>query len=247
MNMVSSRKPIYDDEVTTTISSSFPASFTHQLPPTSSQAEIEKSSSPIPPTEQNPQSPLYSSQQAHPTLASRLTGSHQAPTDRLAAEVRRARLFVSRHSLAAENSLNNFLSRALHHETRIANTIASLAPHPASGEKLLPGAVYVGVSGMAGSILSRNRGILLRSVTPLTFAGVAAAWCLPVTLGNVGDLVFEWEKQVPGLAENHVEVKERITSFVETGIAHSGMATRILEAQVGRGRKVIEEWLKKGN
>lgn len=185
--------------------------------------------------------------QPFPSITSRFTGSHQNPTDRLAEEVRRARLFIYRHSLSAETSLNDFLTRALNHETRIANTIASLAPNPSTGEKLLPGAVYVGVSGMAGSILARNRGVFLRTVSPLAFAGIAAAWCLPVTMGNVGDLVFEWEKQVPGLAEKHVAVKERVERFVDTGIAHSGMAGQMLEGQVGRGRKAIEDWLKKGN
>ncbi|KAI5307332.1 hypothetical protein KEM56_007266 [Ascosphaera pollenicola] len=254
--MVSSRKPIYDDEL----------SAAHQLPSPALQAEkgAQQTSRAVqePPaavteaaptsSSQTPQQPQLQQQQqqlaqSFPTLTSRLTGSHQTPTDRLAEEVRRARIFVYRHSLSAETSLNDFLTRALNHEMRIANTIASLAPSPSTGEKLLPGAVYVGVSGMAGSILARNRGVFLRTVTPLAFAGVAAAWCLPVTMGNVGNLVYEWEKQVPGLAERHVAVKERVGRFVDTGIAHSGMAGEMLEGQVGRGRKVIEEWLKRGN
>ena len=59
------------------------------------------------------------------------------------------------------------MSYAFKKEKNFTNTIASLAPSPETGEQLLPGAIYVLVATLAGSIVSRNRGIFLRATVPL--------------------------------------------------------------------------------
>jgi organizing structure protein 2 len=156
------------------------------------------------------------------------------------------RLFIYAHSLAAENAFNDTLSRVLHVESRFTNTIASLAPPLESGERLLPGAVYVLVSAMAGSIISRNRGILLRTATPVAIGTVAAYALLPITMRNVGDLVWEYERRVPALAENHVRVRTIAEESWRRAVAHKGFARDWLEAKVGDGREVLEDWLKRG-
>ncbi|KAI5290103.1 hypothetical protein KEM52_000567 [Ascosphaera acerosa] len=243
--MAHSRKPIYDEEVEAAPAVQARAQAQATQPPELSPATQPDTASPA---QAAPTSTSTSAQP--PTLPPRLFSGPsptQRPADCLADEVRRARLFLYRHSLAAEQSLDAFLSRALQHETRVAGAVAALAPSPASGEKLAPGLAYVGVSGMAGSILARNRGVLLRAAAPVALAGVAAAYCLPVTMANVGALVFECEKKVPGLAERHVAIRERVERFVSTGIAHSSMAGYMLEEKVGRGRQIVEEWLRKGN
>lgn len=169
------------------------------------------------------------------------------PTDILTSQVRQARLFLYSHSLAAENSFNNFLSRALHIENAFTNTIASLAPSPESGERLTPGGVYVIVSAMAGSIVSRNRGIILRTLSPLTFGTVAAWTLLPVTMRNVSDLVWEYEKKFPVVADQHLAVREKAEHIWYTGIAHSGMARQMMEDKIGETRKKLEELVSKGH
>lgn len=179
-------------------------------------------------------------------LTSGSTPLTAASTDRLSQEIRRARLFLYRHTSAAETSLNTALARGRDTEFRIANTIRSLAPAPDSGERLLPGAIYVGVSGMGGSILARNRGLLLRAATPVGISTVAAYALLPVTMRNVGQLVFEYERRVPGLAEKHVAARERMEHIYHTGVAHSAMTVGLLEQRISDGRKTVEEWLKKG-
>ncbi|OXN06218.1 hypothetical protein CDV58_05384, partial [Aspergillus fumigatus] len=161
--------------------------------------------------------------------------------------VRQARLFLYNHSLAVENSFNDFLSRALHIENAFTNTVASLAPSPESGERLLPGGVYVIVAAMAGSIVSRNRGIFLRSLSPLAFGTVAAWTLLPVTMRNVSDLVWEYEKKVPVVAEKHLALRERAEYLWYTGVAHSGMARQMMEEKIGETRKKLEELVSKGH
>lgn len=165
----------------------------------------------------------------------------------MTAQIRQARLFLYSHSLAAENGFNDFLSRVLHIENAFTNTIASLAPSPESGERLTPGGIYVIVSAMAGSIVSRNRGIFLRTLSPLTFGTVAAFTLLPVTMKNVSDLAWEYEQKFPVVAEKHLAVRERAEHIWYTGIAHSGMARQMMEDKIGETRKKLEELVSKGH
>ncbi|KAJ5105364.1 hypothetical protein NUU61_002711 [Penicillium alfredii] len=176
-----------------------------------------------------------------------LAPSSPTPTEILTAQVRQARLVLYSNSLAAENSFNAFLSRALHIENAFTNTVASLAPSAESGERLLPGGVYVAVAAMAGSIVSRNRGIFLRTASPLAFGTVAAWSLLPVTMRNVSDLAWEYEKKVPAVAEKHLAIRERAEHIWYTGIAHSGMARQMMEEKIGDTRKKLEELVSKGH
>ncbi|KAK2742275.1 hypothetical protein FQN55_007944 [Onygenales sp. PD_40] len=218
------RKPIYEDDEPTS----------EALPEQPQQQQQQ----PKQPQLEQPQRSL---------LPPNLSASYTSTTDRLALQVRQARLFIYAHSLAAENSFNDALSRVLHAESRFTNTIASLAPSRESGERLLPGSIYVLVSAMAGSIVSRNRGIFLRTTTPLAI-GTAAAWTLlPVTMQNVSDLLFEYEKKVPGVAEKHVQIREAAERSWHTAVAHSGMTRGILESKIAQGRGVLEGWVRKGN
>ncbi|KAL1970089.1 hypothetical protein VTN77DRAFT_6494 [Rasamsonia byssochlamydoides] len=168
------------------------------------------------------------------------------PTDLLTGQVRRARLFLYRQSLAAENCFNDFLSRVLRVENAFTDTIASLAPSPESGERLLPGSIYVLVSAMAGSIVARNRGIFLRTTTPLAFGTVAAWTLLPVTMRNVSDLIWEYEKKVPVVAENHLRFRDFVEHTWTTGVAHSKMGRAMLEEKIGEVRETLEDWVRKG-
>ncbi|KAJ5619804.1 hypothetical protein N7510_003788 [Penicillium lagena] len=201
-------------------------------------ADIPEPSKPAPPASQ----PLISWPSSEPSPSSSPT-----PTDILAAQIRQARLFLYNHSLAAENSFNDFLSRALNIENAFTNTVASLAPSPESGERLLPGGVYVVVAAMAGSIVSRNRGILLRTASPLAFGTIAAWSLLPVTMRNISDLAWEYEKKVPAVAEQHIALRERAEHIWYTGIAHSGMARQMMEEKIGEARKKLEETVSKGH
>lgn len=132
-------------------------------------------------------------------------------------------------------------------ETNIANTIASLAPAPDTGEQLLPGAIYVLVATMAGSIVARNRGIFVRATFPLA-VGITAGWYLiPVTMRNVSDLAWEYEKKVPGVSETHAQIagfaraaynqiREGSKDTVQWADQEAGKARRKVEQFVGEGR-----------
>ena len=164
----------------------------------------------------------------------------------LAGQVRQARLFLYSNALAAENGFNDFLSRVLHIENAFTKTVASLAPSPESGEQLLPGGAYAVVAAMAGTIVSRNRGIFLRTLTPVTFGTVAAWYLLPVTMRNVSDFAWAYEEKVPAVAEQHLKLRSQAEHIWTTGVAHSGMARTMMEEKIGDARRKLEELVSKG-
>ena len=154
------------------------------------------------------------------------------------------RLVIYKRFLSAEESFNHFLSSALAREASLANTIASLAPPPESSEKVLPGAVYVLIATMAGTIITRNRGIFLRATFPLA-VGVGAGWALiPYTMRNVGDLMWEGEKMAPPIAEGHMFVRGFVTEAVEQTKIHTKVARDWANRTSGDAREIIEGWVK---
>ncbi len=168
------------------------------------------------------------------------------PTDRLASQIRVARLWLYARASGAEASLDNFLNRVFDAEASVTSTLSSLAPPPESGERLMPGAVYVLVSSMAGSIFVRNRNVLLRVAGPVGF-GVAAAWTLlPVTMGNVSRLLWEYEKKFPVVADAHLKTREGFEKGVSFARVHARLGVRKVEETVHDARETVEGWVRKG-
>jgi len=139
------------------------------------------------------------------------------------------------------------MSSVLHQEQAFTQTIASLAPPPETHERIMPGVLYVLVAAMAGSIVSRNRNMLLRASVPFA-VGIGTAWVvLPYTSRNVADLIWTYEERAPLIAENHM----RIRGAAEEGWKQAkirGEATRKWsDEMVKEGREAVEGWVKKGN
>ncbi|CAZ83189.1 unnamed protein product [Tuber melanosporum] len=168
------------------------------------------------------------------------------PTDRLAAEIRKARLFLHAHTVLLQKHIDLAFSKYLSYEHSITSTISSLAPPKSSEEKVVPGILYVAVSAMAGSIVARNRMFPIRALTPV-FVGIGAGWYfLPKTTRNVADLVWEWEKMVPEVAEKHLLVRRGIEEAAETSGKAVRDGRRVVNENVSRGRSIVEGWVKKG-
>lgn len=145
-----------------------------------------------------------------PEEEQQIIGRGPTPTDRLAAQIGKARLFLYKQAVSAEDGVNTAVDKAFNLEQSFTSTIASLAPPRESGEQLMPGLVYVLVASMTGSIMSRNRSILLRASLPLAL-GIGAGWLvIPVTMGNVADLLWTYEKRFPTIADTHVRTREGI-------------------------------------
>lgn len=201
--------------------------------------------------------PIYDDYEASPALpektvpSSGSTGNPQkptspTPTDRLAAQIGKTRLFLHAHVAAAENKVNEIMDSALHLEESFTGTIASLAPPPQSGEKLMPGSLYVLVAAMTGSIVTRNRNILLRATVPLA-VGIGAGWVvLPVTMRNVADLLWKYEQRFPAIADGHIRTREGIEKAWHMARVHTQLAVNTVDDKVSAGREAVEDWVKKG-
>lgn len=215
-----SRKPIYDDfELAPPPKATPPAS---AAPP----APVE----PVTPTEPSTQTPR------RPT-----------PTDRLAAQIGRARMFLYGQAVAAEDTVNSAVDRAFKLEQSFTGTVASLAPPRESGERLMPGALYVLVAAMAGSIVARNRNVLLRATAPLAF-GIGAGWVtLPITMNNVSALAWKYEQRFPAVASTHVKVRESVEQGWSFAKVHKDVGLRYVDDKVTSTREAVEGWVRKGN
>ncbi|PKS10538.1 hypothetical protein jhhlp_002292 [Lomentospora prolificans] len=199
------------------------------LPP----ANIEPATTSSPRTA-NPQAPVEE------------TPRRPTPTDRLAVEIGKARMFLYRQAVTAEDAVNRTVDRAFNLEQSFTNTIASLAPPKESGEKLMPGAVYVLVAAMAGSILARNRNVLLRATAPLAL-GTGAAWVvLPVTTNNVSNLAWKYEQRFPAVASTHTKVRESIEQGWHFAKVHKDIGLQYVDNTVSNARETVESWVRKG-
>lgn len=155
-------------------------------------------------------------------------------------------MFLHSHVAAAENKVNDFMDSALDLEHSFTSTIASLAPPRASGEKLMPGTLYVLVAAMTGSIVSRNRNILLRATVPLA-VGIGAGWVvLPITMRNVSDLLWKYEQRFPAIADGHLRTRAGIEKAWHMARVHTQQAVNIVDDKVSGARQTAEDWVKKG-
>lgn len=168
------------------------------------------------------------------------------PTDRLAVQIRKARLFLYRQACAAEDAVNNTMDKAFHLEKSFTDTVASLAPPRESGEKLMPGMIYVLVAAMAGSIVTRRSNILFRATVPLAF-GVGAGWAvIPITMRNVSDLAWTYEQRFPVVADTHKSIRESVEKGWSFAKVHTEVGKQYVGDKVGETREAVEGWVKKG-
>lgn len=138
------------------------------------------------------------------------------------------------------------MSRALTLESSFTTTIASLAPAPQTHEQVLPGALYVLVAAMSGSIVVRNRNILLRAAVPLA-VGIGASWVvLPYTTRNVADLVWKYEERMPIISMNHMRVRGALEQGWKEARGRGEQVGEWTGGKVKGGREAMEEWVRKG-
>ena len=94
---------------------------------------------------------------------------------------------------------------------------------------------------MSGSIISRNRNVLLRASVPAALAFGAAWVVLPITMGNVSEFLWGWEvRKLPGLARRQVEVKGLVEGGFREGRRVVEIVRERVEEGVRKGREGLE-------
>ncbi|KAI5920070.1 apolipo protein O-domain-containing protein [Camillea tinctor] len=237
------RKPIYDDYETflpknrssNSVSSSTPA------PPSPSSDATT-----IAPSLSSP-SPDAASPSPSPSSSLQIGKPHgPTPTDRLAVQIGRARLFLYGYAAAAEDAVNSAVDSAFNLERSFTETVASLAPARETGERLMPGLVYVLVASMTGSIATRSRGLVLRAAVPFAL-GLGAGWLvLPVTMTNVSALLWTYERRFPAVADAHLQTRQSIERAWHFAKVHADVSKSYVDEKVHSAREVVEEWVKQG-
>jgi len=105
-------------------------------------------------------------------------------------------------------------------EKQVEKTLYAVAPK--GEETIIPGAIYVGIAGMGGSILARNRTypvqadwltVLLgmwpiRMLSPLVAIGLAGWYFLPETTGNILEMTKQLETKVPVVWDAHQKLNK---------------------------------------
>ena len=110
----------------------------------------------------------------------------------------------------------------------------------------MPGSLYVLVAAMTGSIVSRNRNLLLRAIVPAA-VGLGTAWVvLPLTMRNVGDLVWKYEEKVPVISLNHLRIRGAVGEAVNESKNAYARVREAVEQGVTESREAIEGWVRKG-
>ncbi|CAO3577505.1 unnamed protein product [Absidia cylindrospora] len=77
-------------------------------------------------------------------------------------------------------------------------------------EDILPNAVYIGVAALAGTIIARNRNIVLRFLTSTAMATGASFYLLPKTTHNLGVQLEKLERKYPELGKAHATANEAV-------------------------------------
>ncbi|KAG8812073.1 hypothetical protein FRC17_002212 [Serendipita sp. 399] len=128
----------------------------------------------------------------------------EVPTQ-LESNIRKTREIVTEAYGVGRSRVQTVIDRWIGVEHAVETRLKSLSP-PADVEPLFPGALWVGVAMLSGSIFSRGRRIS-RIIRPPLWGLVAAAFFLPNHTRNVGNYIFELEERyIPAVAKRQQEL-----------------------------------------
>ncbi|KAI8338613.1 apolipo protein O-domain-containing protein [Chlamydoabsidia padenii] len=104
-------------------------------------------------------------------------------------------------------------------------------------EDILPNVVYIGVAALAGTIIARNRNIVLRFLTSTAMATGASFYLLPKTTHNLGVQLEKLERKYPELGKVHASVNEAVADARKEVDA----TLSSLRGQFDQGKEKIKE------
>ncbi|KAJ2959634.1 hypothetical protein NQZ79_g4908 [Umbelopsis isabellina] len=126
---------------------------------------------------------------------------------RLEENIALAQKYVDNTVDEGKNQLNRVQSKLGQIENNIKRNIDNtIAP----GEYVMPNALYVGVAALAGTIVARNRNVVLRFATSTAFAVGTSYYLMPNTTRNIGQHLERLEKKYPPLYDAHQQVNEAV-------------------------------------
>lgn len=69
---------------------------------------------------------------------------------------------------------------------------------------------------------------------------------LPVTMRNVGDLVWTYEEKVPVISINHMRIRGAVEESWRQAKIRDEATKKWFDERVGESREAVEKWVRKG-
>jgi MICOS complex subunit MIC26 len=123
----------------------------------------------------------------------------------------------------------------------VAARLKSLAPPP-DVEPLFPGALWVGIAALSGSILAPKRSTIRRIIYPPAWGFLAAIYFLPLTTSNVGKYIVELEdRYIPSVAKRQKELAAQLRAGLADGRERTKKLRGDFAGQVDRFTGMVRE------
>jgi MICOS complex subunit MIC26 len=123
----------------------------------------------------------------------------------------------------------------------VSARLKSLAPPP-DVEPLFPGALWVGIAALSGSILAPKRSIIRRIIYPPAWGFLAALYFLPLTTSNVGKYIVELEdRYIPSVAKRQKELAAQLRAGLADGRERTKKLRGDFAGQVDRFTGMVRE------
>jgi MICOS complex subunit MIC26 len=123
----------------------------------------------------------------------------------------------------------------------VSARLKSLAPPP-DVEPLFPGALWVGIAALSGSILAPKRSTIRRILYPPAWGFLAAIYFLPLTTSNVGKYIVELEdRYIPSVAKKQKELAAQLRAGLADGRERTKKLRGDFARQVDRLTGMVRE------
>lgn len=158
----------------------------------------------------------------------------------LVSYVKQARLLVSDAADKTADFLRTTEDKLFRGERSVTKTMSSLHDNH---EDLLPNSIYVLVAFLSGSVVTRRRNILLRTIVPIAFGTAAFAYLLPRTFENTTGFIHDYEKEnVPQLAEAQSAAAARLQQARQETVKAVEQSESTLQRSVHSARQTLKDW-----
>ncbi|KDQ12565.1 hypothetical protein BOTBODRAFT_161460 [Botryobasidium botryosum FD-172 SS1] len=113
----------------------------------------------------------------------------------------------------------------------------------APDEPLSPGILYVGVTTLTGSVITRNRSFPVRFLVPTTFLMLSLPFFLPKTSHNLNEYISDLEAHYfPAVAEQHAALGRAVSSARESLEAFYHSSNKAVREGVHNAEGKIQEY-----
>lgn len=159
-------------------------------------------------------------------------------TDFLEKYVAVGRTWLYGQTEEAKKQFGAAFDKYLSAEKTVTTTVADLK---SADEDVLPGAIYILVATLSGSVLARNRNLLVRAAAPVAFGVAAFGYFLPQAYKNTGKLIWSFEEKAPAVAQAHIDTQKSVSELVSSVDTAVKDANSALESTVHQARKFVAD------